>query len=140
MVRKNYCQCLKKICQSQNIDTGENKSYKEMIDQLLQKIDASVHTVKISGREVRINHHNRRLVYANNSITLDYVHMLCRKHDITWRQIVPCEVKQKEEDRTKAEIIANIVSEGHTIPRGRLRKKDIVEIAEKYGIATKKTI
>ena len=50
------------------------------------------------------------------------------------------EIKQKEEDHTKVEIIVNIISDGHIILRGRLQKKDITEIAEKYGIATKKII
>ena len=38
-----------------------------------------MYTVKISGQEVWIDCHNRRLVHANNSITSDYLHMLYRK-------------------------------------------------------------
>jgi len=89
---------------------------------------------------VKVDREHKTLFYINNLISSEHVHMLCREHGISWRKEVKSVSKQDEKDRTRAELICDILADGHEVPKGRLRHEDLVKIASKYGIATKKTV
>ena len=66
--------------------------------------------------------------------------MLCRKNNISWRKPVKSTLTIKEVPRTLPDLIAVILEGNHTIPSGRIRKEDIIEITTRYNIPLNKTV
>ena len=130
------------LCRKRGINIGTNpreNSYDTILQNLLDDLDDNIETIKIAQRIVKVDRERKTLFYVNNLISSEHVHMLCcREHSISWRKEVKSVSKQDEKDRTRAELICDILADGHEVPKGRLRHEDLVKIASKYGIATKK--
>ena len=90
---------------------------------LLDDLDDNIITIKIAQRIVKVDRECKTLFYINNLISSEHVHMLCREHGISWRKEVKSVSvsKQDEKDRTRAELICDILADGHEVPKGRFR-------------------
>ena len=66
--------------------------------------------------------------------------MLCRKNNISWRKLVTSTLTIEELPRIIPDLIADIHKGNYTIPGGRVRKDDIIEIAKRYNIPLNKTV
>ena len=66
--------------------------------------------------------------------------MLCSKNNISQRKLVASTLTIEELPRTVPDLIADIHKGNHTIPSGRIRKDDIIDIARQYNITLNKTV
>lgn len=82
------------------------------------QIQEKIETIKIAQRTVKVDRERKTLFYVNNLISSEHVHMLCREHGISWSKEVKSVSKQDEKDCTRAELICDILADGHEVPKG----------------------
>ena len=113
-------------------------SHGALVQKLLSEID--VDTIKVGNRTIEIDRNGGILRYKNIPISTGHVHMLCQKHKISWRELKNSILTIQKVSRTLLELTAEILEGGHSILSGRIRKTDIIAIAERYEIPLTKTV
>ena len=126
------------LFEKKGIDYDVRDCHGALVQKLLSEID--VDTIKVGNRTIEVDRDGGSLRYKNIPISTGHVHMLCRKHNISWRELKKSTLTIQKVSRTLLELTAEILEGGHSIPSGKIWKTDIIAIAERYEIPLTKTV
>ena len=135
------------LCKEKNIDVSAEIESPDLIqtekerlikEKLLPHCETDLFMYK--GKCVQIDRACCAFFLRNTVIPPKIIREICRQNGIEWREEKQVKAQTGEVRKTVKELLAELVRNGHHIPKTDRRRADIVKWCEKYNILTTRTV